>query len=91
MIERKLVVEAFDERRAVLVQERDESDRAFLRVAAGEGERARVHELPAERFVAALRRLDHLAVERLQVVLHALAASSWPRPRASGRAPGPPG
>ena len=40
-VERQLVVQPIDERRAVLVQERDEADRPFLRVAVGEGERAR--------------------------------------------------
>src|ERR1700722_42431 len=53
-VERQLLVQAFDERGAVLVQERQEADGAFLGVAAGKGERPRVHELPAQRFVAAL-------------------------------------
>src|SRR5690349_16166641 len=44
-IERQLFVEAIDESRAVLVEERDESNRAFLRVAAGKGQRAGMHEL----------------------------------------------
>src|SRR5579872_6880446 len=60
-IERQLLVQAFDERRAVQVQEREETDRALLRVAAGEGERARVDELAPECFVAPLRGLNHLA------------------------------
>ena len=43
-IERQLFVQALDERRAVLIQERDEPDRALLRMAARERERLRVHE-----------------------------------------------
>src|SRR5436309_1865827 len=70
-IERQFFVESFDERRSVLVQKGDEANRPFLRVPVGEGERARVNELPAQRFVAALRSLNQLAVERLQIVLHA--------------------
>ena len=41
-VERQLLVQPIDERRAVLVQERHEADRPFLRVAAGEGQRPRV-------------------------------------------------
>src|SRR3954447_11693913 len=69
-VEGELLVEPIDERGAVLVQKGDKADGPFLRMAAGKGERARVHELAAERFIAALRRLDHLAVQRLQVALH---------------------
>src|SRR5439155_21242479 len=71
-IERQLFVQTIDERRAVLVQERDEADRPLLRVAAGKGERSCVNELPPQRFIAPLRGLNHLAVQRLQIALHAL-------------------
>src|SRR3954467_9931652 len=64
------VPEPFDEGRPVLVQEPDEADGAFLRVPVGEGERARAEELPAQRVVLSLRRLNRLAVKVLQVVLH---------------------
>ena len=63
--------EAIDERRTVLVQERDETDGALLRVAVGKGERPGADVLAAQRFVAPLRGLDHLVAQRLQVVLHA--------------------
>src|SRR3954447_17308658 len=69
-VEGELLVEPIDERGAVLVQKGDKADRPFLRMAAGKGERARVHELTAQRFVAALRRLNHLAVQRLEIALH---------------------
>src|SRR5262245_48139695 len=75
-IERELLVQTIDKHRAVLVQKRDEADRPLLRVAAGEGERSRVHELPPQRFVAPLRGLNHLAVQRLQVALHPLERRS---------------
>src|SRR5262249_61647275 len=51
-VEREFLIQTFDERRAVGVEKRHESDRALLRVAAGEGERSCVHELTAKRFVA---------------------------------------
>src|SRR5262249_23491552 len=70
-VEGELLVEPIDERRAVLIEERDEPDRPFLRVAAGERQHPRVHELTAQRLVAPLGRLNHLAVQRLQIVLHA--------------------
>ena len=41
-VERQLFVEPIDERRTVLVEERDEPDRSFLCVTVGKGERARV-------------------------------------------------
>src|SRR5256885_14209251 len=53
-IERQFLVESFDERRPVLVQKGDETNRSFLRVPVGECERARVNELPPQRFVAPL-------------------------------------
>src|SRR5262252_3904565 len=53
--QRKLLVEAFDERRAVLVQERDKTDRPLLRVTAGKRERLCVDELAPQRLVAPLR------------------------------------
>src|SRR5216117_835666 len=71
-VQRQLLVETLDESRTVLIQEGDEADGAFLRVPVGEGERARVHELAAQRLVAPLRRLNHLAVKRLQVAPHPL-------------------
>src|SRR5258708_17956971 len=71
-IEGQLLVQPLDERRAVLVQEREKSDRSFLSVAAGERERASVDELTPQRFVAPLGSLDHLAVQRLEVALHPL-------------------
>src|SRR5262249_54769602 len=70
-VEGELLVQPFYERRPVLIEEGDEADRALLRVAAGAGQRAGMHELTPQRFVAPLRCLDHLAVQRLQIVLHA--------------------
>src|SRR5215470_8089401 len=72
-------VQSIDERWSVLVQQRHETDRAFLRLTTGERERARVDELAPQRLVPALCRLNHLAVQRLQVMLH-------PRKRRPGRA-----
>src|SRR3954463_16225362 len=69
-VEGELLVQPIDERGAVLFQKGDKADGPFLRMAAGKGERARVHELTAQRFVAELRRLNHLAVQRLEVALH---------------------
>ena len=71
-VERKFLIQAIDQRWTVLIQEGQETDGAFLGVAAGEGERPGVDELPAQRFVAALGRLDHLAVQRLEIALHPL-------------------
>src|SRR5262249_9794943 len=71
-VERQFLVQTIDQRRPVLVQERDEAYRPLLSVPAREGERPRVDELPAEGFVAALRRLNHLAVQRLEIALHPL-------------------
>jgi hypothetical protein len=71
-IERELLVQTIDERRAVLIQERDEPDGSLLCVAAGEGEGSCVNELPPQRFIAPLCGLNHLTVQRLQVALHPL-------------------
>src|SRR5262249_1148537 len=68
---RQLVVQPVGERRPVLVQEPDKADGAFLRVSARKHQGADAHELAAQRFVAALGRLNHLAAQRLDVVLHA--------------------
>src|SRR5438477_5163669 len=51
-IEGQFLIQPFDERRAVLVEEREEADRSFLGVAARKRERARVDELAPQRFVA---------------------------------------
>src|SRR3954469_21327435 len=75
-IERQLLVQSIDERRAVRVEEREKPDRALLRMAAGEGERSRMDELTPQGFVAALGRLNHLAVQVLQVPLHPLERRS---------------
>ena len=57
-IERQLVVQPIEEHEAVLIQERHESDRAFLGVAMRKGERARMGELAPQGVVAPFRRLD---------------------------------
>src|SRR5438876_4706726 len=82
-IERQLLLEAIDESRAVLIEERDEADGAFLRVPAGEGKRSSVDELPAQRFVAPLGGLNHFAMKRLEIVLH--SAEGRPRGALEGR------
>src|SRR3954469_21847626 len=69
-VEGGLLVQPIHERRGVLVQKGDKADGPFLRMAAGKGEGARVHELTAQRFVAELRRLNYFAVQRLEVSLH---------------------
>src|SRR5438046_1134219 len=69
-IYRQFFVQAFDERGAVLVEEGDEPDGPFLRVAVGECQRACVHELTTKGFVAPLGGLNHLAMQCLKVVLH---------------------
>src|SRR5262245_31741507 len=66
-IERKLRVQAIDQCRPVLVEERDETDRPLLRVTLREGERPRASVLTAKRFVPSFRRLNHLVVERREV------------------------
>src|SRR5262245_2442988 len=68
-VERELLVETVDERRSVLVQERDETNCTLLCVSAGEGECACVHKLASKCLVTPLRSGDHLAVQRLEVVL----------------------
>ena len=65
-VERQLLAQPIDQRRAVLVEELDEADVAFLRVAAGERLRLGVLELAPQRFVPALGRLDDLAVQLLE-------------------------
>src|SRR6476659_6539772 len=69
-VERELLAETVDERRSVLVQERDETNCTLLSVSAGKGECACVHELAPKCLVAPLGGRDHLAVQRLEVVLH---------------------
>src|SRR5206468_9859812 len=70
-VEGELLVQPFYERGPVLIEEGYEADRALLRVATGEGQRAGANELAPQRLVAALGRLDDLAVQRLEIVLHA--------------------
>src|SRR5206468_3486962 len=69
-VERQFLVQTFDERRTVLVQEPHEPDSAFLRVTVWKGERACVDELSPQRFVTPLGRLDHFRVQRLEIMLH---------------------
>ena len=84
-------IEAIDERRPVLVQERDEADRrAPAAWPSGKASAARARELAPQRFVAPLGRLNHLAVQRLQVVLHPAERRLAPRLRASDRSPASP-
>src|SRR3954447_18897936 len=52
-VEGQFFVESIDESRAVLIQERDEPDRAFLRVTVGKHQGTCADELAAERLVAA--------------------------------------
>ena len=54
----------------VAVEEPDEPDFPLLRMAGGEHQRLRALELPAQRLVLALRRLDHLVVQGVELVLH---------------------
>src|SRR5262245_6112973 len=56
-VERQFTLQAIDQGRAVLVQERDEANRSFLRVSAGERQRPRADVLASQRVVAPLRRL----------------------------------
>src|SRR5690242_427968 len=70
-VERQLLEQTFNERRPVLVQEGDESDRTLLRRAAGKRERLRTTELTAQCLVTPLRRLNRLVMKRLEIVLHA--------------------
>src|SRR2546429_9541011 len=65
-VEGELLVQPFYERGPVLIEEGYEADRALLRVATGEGQRAGANELAPQRLVAALGRLDDLAVQRLR-------------------------
>jgi hypothetical protein len=64
-IERQLIEQPVYQRRTVLIEKRHETDRALLRMAAGEGERL-WGELPAQCFVAPLRRLDRFPTKRLR-------------------------
>ena len=63
-VDGQLSRQALDEDGAVLVEERDEPDAALLRLAARERLRAHVLELPPQRLVAPLGRLQDLAAER---------------------------
>src|SRR5262245_22244720 len=69
-VERQLVREAIDQGGSVLIEKRDEPDRALLRMAVRKCQRTRPGELASEGVVAALGSLNHLAAQRLQVVLH---------------------
>src|SRR4051812_24872994 len=70
-VERQLLEQAIDQAGTVLVQKGDEADGALLRLASGKRLGLRVLELAAQRLVLALGGLDDLAVQLLQVVLHA--------------------
>ena len=63
------MLETIDQRGAVLIQKRHESNRAFLRLSLGKRERPRADVLAAERLVASFRGLDHLSVEGLEIML----------------------
>ena len=65
-VERQLLGQPVDERRAVLVQEVDHADLALLRVPARKRLRLRVLELPPQRLVLALGRLDDLGCSFLR-------------------------
>src|SRR5688500_3307025 len=67
--ERQLLQEAIHQCRPVAVEEPHETDLAFLRVALREGEGLRALELAPQRFIAPLRRLNDLVVQRLHFVL----------------------
>src|SRR5204863_8088374 len=69
-VQRQLLLEPFDERLSVLVQEPDERDRPLLRVAVGESQRAGALELAPQRLVLLLRRLNRLALERFEIFLN---------------------
>src|SRR6186713_1413551 len=69
-VDRRLLTQPLDQRRAVLVEEVDEPEDALLLRPAGEGLRLCVLELPSQRVVLALGRLDDLGVQLLEVVLH---------------------
>ena len=75
----QLVEEPRDHGRAVSAEKRDSADDTLLRLPAWERLRPHVHELPPQRFVAPLRRLQHLRVQRVELVLHAAER----RPRAA--------
>ena len=60
--QRQLVLQPFDERRAVLVQERDETDFPLLRVAVGERDGLRVDKLTLQRLVTTLGGLNQTSM-----------------------------
>src|SRR5215471_14667360 len=70
-IERELRLQPIDERRSVLIQKGDESDRALLLVSLRERKSPRPRVLTPERLVAAFRGLNHLVVKGREIVLHA--------------------
>src|SRR6266849_5619380 len=70
-VERQLLIEPLDERRSVSVQERHKPNCPLLWLSLGKGERTRVHELTPQGFVAALRGMNHFAVEGVEIVPHA--------------------
>src|SRR4051794_2611088 len=53
-----------DDPRTVLIEEVDDCERPLLRMTVREGLRLRARELTPQRFVALLRRVNHLAVQR---------------------------
>src|SRR5262245_9155819 len=69
-IEREFRLQPINERRSVLVEERNESDRAFLLVPLRKSERPRPIVLASERLVSPFRGLNHLVVKRREIVLH---------------------
>src|ERR1051325_3357391 len=69
-VQRQLLLEPFDERLSVLVQEPDERDRPLLRVAVGERQRAGALELAPQRLVLLLGGLNRLALKRFEIFLN---------------------
>src|SRR5678815_1683525 len=70
-VERDLFAQTVDEAGAVLVQEGHEADLTFLRVSARKGESPGMVILASQGVVLALCGLNDLAVQLLQIVLHA--------------------
>ena len=71
------VPESFDESGAVLVQEPDETDRAFLRVPVGEDERARPEKLSSKRVVFSLGVNRGRQLVSLPMAVLATQATIW--------------
>ena len=68
-VERQLLHESLDERRAITVEERDAGERPLLGDAVRKCLVLRPRELTSQGVVALLGRADHLAAQRRQIVL----------------------